>query len=52
MTLQELKAYLLNIDTQLHHGSGLSTKIDKSLANAGRNQAVLIGIGTEIYCIT
>jgi hypothetical protein len=51
MTLQELKAYLLNIDTQLPHGSNLSTKIDKSLANAGRNQAVLVGIGTEYIAL-
>lgn len=47
MTLQELHTRLLRIDSQLPHGSNLRTKIGTSIANSGRNDAVLIGIGTK-----
>ena len=47
MTLQELHTSLLSIDTQLPHGSNLRTKIGKTIANTGTNEAVLINIGIE-----
>lgn len=47
MTLQELNTSLLNIDSQLPHGSNLRTKVGTSIANAGRNESVLRGIGVE-----
>lgn len=51
MTLQELLTNLLSIDSQLPHGSNLRTKVKKSIAKTGPNEAVLIGIGTEYLAL-